>query len=125
MEEDIEEDFTMEACRATDQWNKQVSDQRVILPHTRLRAVFNDLSSTHSSPTEVSLRFDYIKRDLTTLLPSVSRHSVSRVELNVQLSLPKSSPHLGLSEPRQKRKETLQQCPAQANLKLSHSKRST
>ncbi len=48
----------MEAYHAADQQNNQVSDQRVMSPHTRLRAVFNDLSSTHSSPTEVSSRLE-------------------------------------------------------------------
>jgi len=54
----MEEDFTTEAYYAADQRNNQVVDQRVMSRHTRVRALFDDLSSTHSSPTEVSLRFD-------------------------------------------------------------------
>jgi len=54
----MEEDFTIEAYHAADRWNNQASDQSVMLPHTRFRAAFNDLSSIHSSPTEVSLRFE-------------------------------------------------------------------
>ena len=52
----MEEDFAMEAYHTADQRNNQVSDQRVMSPHTRLRAIFSDPSSTHSSPTEVSSR---------------------------------------------------------------------
>ena len=54
----MEEDFAIEAYYAADEPNDQVSDQRVLLPHPRLRAVFNNLSSTHSSPTEVRPHFE-------------------------------------------------------------------
>lgn len=117
----MEEDFTIEAYYTTDQQNDQVSDQRVMLPHTRLRAVFDEISSTHSSPTEVSVRFKS-HEDVTALLSGVSPHSVSRVD--VQFYRPKTIPHPRLSNPRRKRKRNrrLLQYLLQVNLKQSHSK---
>lgn len=95
----MEEDFTMEAYHADDQRSNQVSDQRVTSPPTRLRAVFNDLSSTHSSPTEVSSHFESHGEGSDYHLSSVLRHSVSRVEINLRLPLLKISGHSRLSEP--------------------------
>ena len=117
----MEEDFTIEAYHAADQRNDQVSDQRVVLPRTRLRPVFNEISSTHSSPTEVSSRFESHEGDLTTLFSSVSPRSMSRVEPDVQLYLPEIIPHSRLSNLRQNRKRKLLQFLVRANLKQSHS----
>ena len=67
----------MEAYYAADH-----SDQRIILPNTRLRAVFNDLSSTHSSPTEVSLRFESHKDGLD--YPTIQRVALQRIARGIK-----------------------------------------
>ena len=71
------EDFTMEAYYATDH-----SDQRIILPNTRLRTVFNDLSSTYSSPTEVSLRFESHEDGLD--YPTIQRVALQRIARGIK-----------------------------------------
>jgi hypothetical protein len=93
----MEEDFTIEAYHAADQWDNQASDQKAMLPHTRFRAVFNDLSSTHSSPTEVSLRFESHEDGLDYLtIQRVASQRVARGIKRQALSPRNKSPPMTL-----------------------------
>ena len=75
----MEENFTMEAYRSANQQKHQVSDQRGMLPHSKLRAMFNDLSSTHSSPTEVSSQFESYREGFDYLYLALQRVASQRL----------------------------------------------
>ena len=113
----------MEAYHTIDQRN-DVSDQKVMLPHTRLRTIFDNLSSTHSSPTEVGSRFESHEEGLDYLaLQRVASQRIARGTKRPALSPKNYSPPKNIkAETKAKAKSTTVSCASRPQAKPRQTK---